>query len=82
LAEGEAKVWKPQPGMQTAFCESSETEVFYGGQAGGGKSIALLLIAMRYVPEEGYKAIIFRRTFPEVEELIIEARKMYTPTGG
>jgi len=82
LKEGETEIWKPQEGMQEVFCESSETEIFYGGQAGGGKSIALIIIGARYISEPNYKAIIFRRTFPETEELITEARKIYTPLGG
>ena len=81
MSEPNKLVYEPQPGMQTVFCQAFETEVFYGGQAGGGKSFALILIALRYVSEINYKAIIFRRTFPEVEELITEARQIYVPLG-
>ncbi|MCP3683436.1 MAG: hypothetical protein GY861_12180, partial [bacterium] len=56
-------------------------EVFTGGEAGGGKSFLLLLDAMRYLKEPGYKAVIFRRTYPDLEDLINEARQIYVPCG-
>jgi len=71
----------PQPGMQTEFAKSSETEVFYGGEAGGGKSAVLLIDALYQVPIPGYRAVIFRRTFPDLEGLINLAREWYIPTG-
>jgi len=74
--------FRPQPGMQTTFCTASETEVFYGGQAGGGKSFAMVLIAARYINEPGYKAVIFRRTYPDLEDLIHTARQIYPAMGG
>lgn len=82
MTETETIVIQPQPGMQTEFLQASETEVFYGGQAGGGKSFALVLDAMRYINEAGYKAIIFRRTYDDLSELIDIAREIYTPCGG
>jgi len=72
---------QPQPGMQTEFMQCPETEVFYGGQAGGGKSFALIIDALRYVNEAGYKAIIFRRTYDDLSELINMAREIYIPCG-
>lgn len=71
----------PQPGMQTIFMQSPETEVFYGGQAGGGKSFALVVDAMRYIEEPGYKAIIFRRVSDDLGDLVDMARRIYVPCG-
>jgi predicted phage terminase large subunit-like protein len=42
-------------------------EVFYGGAAGGGKSDALLMAALQYVDVPGYAAILFRRTYTDLE---------------
>ena len=41
-------IWQPQP-RQRAFMERSEPEALYGGAAGGGKSDALVIEALRQV---------------------------------
>ena len=58
--------YKPTP-KQTAFLLLDNREAFYGGAAGGGKSIALLMAALQYVDVPHYNAIIFRKTFSELE---------------
>ena len=60
-------LWGPQPGAQTAFVESVAFEVLYGGAAGGGKTDALFGEGLRFVHIPGYRAIYFRRTYPELE---------------
>lgn len=67
--------------MQVNFHESTEFEVLWGGEAGGGKSWSLALEATRYVAAGNYRAVIFRRTYPDLEDLIAEARQMYVPCG-
>ena len=75
--------WYPNPGPQTKFMQSNAYEVLYGGAAGGGKSEALLVEALRYVHVAGYKAILFRRTYPELEESLIErSHEIYPRLGG
>lgn len=59
--------WKPVSVKQEAFHASTAFELLYGGKAGGGKSESLLVEALRYVTVPGYAAILFRRTFPELE---------------
>ncbi|MHA1302899.1 MAG: phage terminase large subunit [Candidatus Heimdallarchaeaceae archaeon] len=58
--------YEPTP-KQTAFLLLDNREAFYGGAAGGGKSIALLMAALQYVDVPHYNAIIFRKTFSELE---------------
>lgn len=41
-------------------------EALYGGAAGGGKSSALLMSALRYVDRPGYSALILRKTFADL----------------
>ena len=54
---------------QMSFIEATETEVLFGGAAGGGKSygqtVDALLFALKY-PRS--RQLILRRTFPELEK--------------
>lgn len=43
-----AVVWRPQP-RQLEFMRRPEPEALYGGAAGGGKSDALVIEALRQV---------------------------------
>lgn len=69
-AERVTKEWRPFA-AQVPFLSSNATEALYGGAAGGGKTDALVLGAMRFVAEPKYTAIIFRRTFPELEGKVL-----------
>lgn len=40
----------------------------YGGAAGGGKSVALLMAALQYIDVPNYHALILRRTFKMLEK--------------
>jgi predicted phage terminase large subunit-like protein len=40
--------------------------VGYGGAAGGGKSVALLMAALQYAETPGYNALLIRRTFADL----------------
>lgn len=69
-------IWKPQP-KQLMFQQRPEYEALYGGAAGGGKSDALLVEALRQVHIPHYKAILFRKTYPQLSELIDRSREIY-----
>lgn len=71
-----AVVWSPQP-KQQLFMERWEDEALYGGAAGGGKSDALVIEALRQVHIPHYKALILRKTYPQLTELIDKTRNYY-----
>lgn len=54
-----------------------EDEALYGGAAGGGKSDALVIEALRQVHVPHYKGLILRKTFPQLTELIDKSLLYY-----
>ena len=75
---------RPQPGPQEQFLSSSADIVFYGGAAGGGKTYALLLEPLRHIHNKDFRAVTFRRTFPQIANpggLWDESVKLYSLLG-
>lgn len=60
--------WCPQTPTerQREFLDVDAFEALYGGQAGGGKSSALLMGALQHVDKPGYAALILRRTYADL----------------
>ena len=77
--------WAPSE-RQERFLELACFEALYGGSAGGGKSDALLADAAGGVGQgygSGYNAILFRRTFQDLERsLILRSLELYPRLGG
>lgn len=86
MADGNGHIrpyWEPQEGPQADAIEATWcAELFYGGAAGGGKSDFLLGDFLQDVPTYGaaWRGVIFRRSYPELEELIARSREMFPQT--
>lgn len=82
MPDAQDVLWRPHDGPQMAFLASNAYECLYGGAAGGGKSDALLFGAVRQVEHPKYRALILRRTFPELRELMDRALAVFGQIGG
>ena len=71
-------IFKPNGGPQTEFLAASEREVFYGGARGGGKSYAMLVDPLRYCSRPHHRALLIRRTMPELRDLISKSQLLYS----
>lgn len=72
--------WAPMPGSQEAFLNCNVQEVLYAGSRGPGKTDALLMSFAQHIGKWGkdWRGIIFRRTYPELEDVIGKADKWFS----
>lgn len=75
--------WKAQAGPQEALLACPIEDVFYGGARGGGKTDGLLGDWLAHAGAYGKhaKGILFRRTYPEHEEIESRAREIFPLLG-
>lgn len=85
IAEEKITEIKPQAGKQEMFLSTEADIAIYGGAAGGGKTYALLLEALRNVGNPGFGAVIFRRNNTQVRNiggLWDSSEELYMSMGG
>jgi len=74
--------FEPISRPQWDFLASDSYEVLYGGAAFGGKSLCLVIDALRQVEHPRYLAMLLRRQYSELEELIAYSHQFYPAMGG
>lgn len=77
-------MFTPHVGPQyDLLCARNIPEILFGGARGGGKTATLLgdFLQDVYNYNEHWRGILFRRTYPELEEVIRQSVKFFTPTG-
>ena len=75
---------RPQRGPQERFLATSADICIYGGAAGGGKTVGLLLEPLRHMSNGDFSATVFRRVGPQITNpggLWDEAGKFYPLAG-
>lgn len=84
-AIAEPILWEPSA-KQSRLLAASEFEVLYGGAAGAGKSDGLLIDALglqqNAIDNRQYQALLVRRTFPDLRDLIDRSLELYPYMGG
>jgi predicted phage terminase large subunit-like protein len=83
--EEELEDIRPHDGPQTAFLSCTADICVYGGAAGGGKTRGLLMDPLRAINIPAFRAIIFRRTYPQITNpggLWDESELLYPAQGG
>jgi hypothetical protein len=73
--------WRPRSRPQLACLQSKVELLLYGGAAGSLKSETLLVDAIRYRDNPHARSIIFRKTNPELQQLIQRSRELYSKCG-
>lgn len=73
--------YAPQPGPQTDYHRRIEDVVGYGGTKGPGKTHAIIGEALRDTENPQYHGILFRRTYPQLQEIIDRGTKIYSMLG-
>jgi hypothetical protein len=73
-------IWQPTE-KQSDFLSAPEREVLYGGSAGAGKSDALLVAALSQTGNKAHRALILRKGFPQMRDLIARSFELFRPLG-
>jgi hypothetical protein len=84
-AVAETVLWEPSA-KQSMLLSAVDFEVLYGGSAGAGKSDGLLIDALGLqqdaIGNRNYQALLVRRTFPDLRDLIDRSQELYPYMGG
>ena len=73
-------LWQPTP-KQAEFLACPAREVLYAGSVGSGKSDGILMAGLSQVNNGKHQALILRRTFPMLRDLIGRSHELFLPLG-
>lgn len=73
--------YRPQP-AQEGWHACAAYESGFGGAKFGGKSLGLLIEAVRYKDHPQYRGLLLRRNFPRLQELMDRAWQWFPSLGG
>jgi hypothetical protein len=78
-----AEIIRPNPGQQTAAIECPVKDMMFGGARFGGKTFFLILDYASHAQRFGKyaKGILYRRSYPELEEVITISQEVYGSLG-
>ena len=74
-------IWRPTP-KQAEFLSCPAREVLGGGSAGGAKTESLLAGAMSQVENPLHRALLIRRSYPMLRDMIGRSHELYPALGG
>lgn len=74
--------WHPATAAQKAALDSLADILFFGGSAGSLKTETLLMDAVQECHNPNLRAIIFRKSFNEMTDLVDKTQRLYEPLGG
>ena len=73
-------LWTPTP-KQREFLACPAREVLFAGSVGSGKTDAILMAGLSQANNPKHRALILRRTFPMLRDLIGRSHELFLPLG-
>src|SRR5689334_19050199 len=73
-------LWRPTS-KQTELLACPAREVLFAGSVGSGKTDGLLMCAASQVANSKHRALLLRRTFPMLRDLIGRSHELFLPLG-
>lgn len=80
-AVAERILWQPNAGPQTDFLACPAREALFAGSVGAGKTDSLLMAAASQVGNGLHRALLLRRSFPMLRDVIARSHELFLPLG-
>src|SRR5947209_17503576 len=71
------EIWTPRTLAQAEALNSTAEILLFGGAAGGLKTETLLMDAALEVLNPNLNAVIFRESFPQLQDIVRKSKKLY-----